>query len=74
MKANHIDGDNKGQIMLYALSTCVWCKKTKELLQKLHIGFNYVDVDQLSEDDRQRAPRRNQEVEPVLLLPFDGYR
>jgi len=30
MAMTHVDGKNKGKIMLYALSTCVWCKKTKQ--------------------------------------------
>ena len=35
MEINHVDGQDKGKVMLYALSTCVWCKKTKKLLDKL---------------------------------------
>ena len=30
----HIPGKKSGQIMLYALSTCVWCQKTKKLLEE----------------------------------------
>jgi len=33
--------------MLYALSTCVWCKKTKELLASLGVDHSYVFVDLL---------------------------
>ena len=32
MAVNHVAGRNKGKVMLYALSTCGWCAKTKELL------------------------------------------
>jgi len=32
MKMVHVEGKNAGQIILYALSTCGWCKKTRELL------------------------------------------
>ncbi|MDD5684459.1 MAG: glutaredoxin family protein, partial [Methanoregulaceae archaeon] len=28
----HIDGEDKGKVVLFALSTCGWCAKTKELL------------------------------------------
>ncbi len=31
--------------MLYALSTCGWCKKTKRLLDELGVEYHYVDVD-----------------------------
>ena len=33
MAVEHVTGKNKGKVMLYALSTCGWCGKTKELLQ-----------------------------------------
>jgi len=53
MKIEHVDGENKGKIMLYALSTCGWCRKTKEFLTKLGVSFNYVFVDYLEGDDRE---------------------
>ena len=30
MAVEHVDGKNKGKVMLYALSTCGWCAKTKD--------------------------------------------
>ena len=50
MKIEKVKGKNKGKIMLYALSTCVWCKKTKKFLDQLGVEYNYVYVDQLEED------------------------
>jgi len=41
------EGKKKGKVILYALSTCVWCKKTKQLLMDLGIEFSYVYVDEL---------------------------
>ena len=41
----HVKGVNKGDIKLYALSTCGWCGKTKELLNDLGVEFNYIYVD-----------------------------
>jgi glutaredoxin-like protein NrdH len=41
--------------MLYTLSTCVWCKKTKALLQDLGLSYNYVDVDMLSGAEQDAA-------------------
>ncbi|MCJ7714049.1 glutaredoxin family protein, partial [Candidatus Bathyarchaeota archaeon] len=42
-----VEGENRGDVKLYALSTCGWCKKTKGLLNDLHAQYSYVDVDQL---------------------------
>lgn len=45
MNIIHIEGKKKGKVMLYALSTCIWCKKTKQLLDDLGVEYDYVYVD-----------------------------
>ena len=42
MKIEHVKGENKGKITLYALSTCGWCKKTKKLLDDLGVEYHYI--------------------------------
>lgn len=54
MDIKHIEGRKKGKVMLYALSTCVWCKKTKRLLNQLGIDYSYVDVDLASAEDKEQ--------------------
>jgi glutaredoxin-like protein NrdH len=51
----HVKGKNKGEIMLYALSTCVWCKKTKKLLTELGVDFSYVYVDLLRGNEKEKV-------------------
>ncbi len=41
--------------MLYALSTCGWCRKTRELLEKLGVEYDYEYVDQLEGEKREEA-------------------
>ena len=55
MKMVHIEGEDKGKIVLYALSTCVWCKKTKKLLTELDVDFHYIYVDLLEEDEIEKV-------------------
>lgn len=55
MRFNHVDGEDKGKIILFALSTCGWCKKTKNLLNELGVAYDYVFVDQLDGDDKDKA-------------------
>ena len=43
----HVNGNDKGHVMLYALSTCQWCHKVKVLLESLGIAFDYEYVDLL---------------------------
>lgn len=43
----HVNGRNFGDIKMYALSTCGWCKKTKAFLKDHNVDFSYIDVDLL---------------------------
>ncbi|WP_018963605.1 glutaredoxin family protein [Coprothermobacter platensis] len=51
MDIKEVEGKDIGNIMLYALSTCPWCKKTKALLNGMGVKYSYVDVDLLPEDE-----------------------
>jgi glutaredoxin-like protein NrdH len=51
----HVDGTDRGKIVLYALSTCGWCAKTKELLRSAGVAFDYVFVDQLPKEELMEA-------------------
>lgn len=55
METKHVKGKNKGNILLYALSTCGWCGKTKKLLEDLDLDFFYVDVDLLEGKEKEEA-------------------
>jgi len=46
---------NNHKVTLYALSTCVWCKLTKEYLKENEVEYQYVDVDLLDEDDKTKV-------------------
>lgn len=48
---DHVDGTDKGKIMLYALSTCIHCKQTRNLLDELHVAYDYLYVDKLKKED-----------------------
>ena len=45
----HVGGRDAGDVKLYALSTCIHCKKTKEFLTDSGISFDYLFVDLLEE-------------------------
>ncbi len=46
--------DNKSKVFLYALSTCIWCRKVKKLLDEMGIDYDFIDVDLLANDDSQK--------------------
>jgi len=55
MKVSKVSGkNNKHKVILYALSTCVWCKLTKQYLNENNVEYEYVDVDLSSEGDKQK--------------------
>lgn len=53
MVKKHVAGRKAGKVMLYALSTCVWCNKTKKLLNELGVEYDYTDVDLLGGVERE---------------------
>lgn len=52
METNHVAGKKHGAVVLYALSTCVWCRKTKRLLNEMGVEYDYIDVDLLDREDQ----------------------
>lgn len=51
-----VSGENSShQVFMYALSTCVWCKMTKQFLRDHKIAFEYVDVDLCSDKDKEKV-------------------
>jgi len=69
MTVNHVEGANKGHVMLYALSTCGWCKKTKGLLEELKVEFYYSNVDQLQGPERTEAIEAVKKWNPKCSFP-----
>ena len=69
MHLNHVAGENKGKIMLYALSTCIWCQRAKEFLDELGVEYDYVDVDLLEGDEQNQAVEAVKELNPRCSYP-----
>ena len=69
MAMEHVEGKNKGNVVLYALSTCGWCKKTRMLLEDLGVEFNYVYVDLTKGEERSKVIEDVQKWNPQLSFP-----
>ncbi len=49
-----ITGPNsKHKVELYALSTCIWCRKTRQLLDEMGVEYDYEYVDHLQGKKRE---------------------
>ena len=46
---------NEHKVALYAFSTCVWCKLTKQFLSDNGVAYEFVDVDLLDADDKNKV-------------------
>lgn len=64
-----MDGKNKGKVMLYALSTCGWCAKTKDLLRELGVAFDYTYVDLLDDKEQDEAMDQVEKFNPSGSFP-----
>ncbi|HMK53639.1 MAG TPA: glutaredoxin family protein [Methanobacteriaceae archaeon] len=69
MDLQHVDGENKGKVVLFALSTCGWCKKTRMLIEELGAEYDYIYVDLLQGDDRNKVIDAMKPWNPQLSFP-----
>ena len=69
MEFIHVEGVNRGNIRIFTLSTCVWCKKTKRLLSELGVEYSYVDVDLLEEEEKKKAEEEIRKWNPYVTFP-----
>lgn len=65
----HVDGKECGRISFYGLSTCIWCRKTRQLLDRLGVAYDYVYVDQLSAADQEKAMAQVRRWNPNESFP-----
>ncbi|MBN2159589.1 MAG: glutaredoxin family protein [Spirochaetes bacterium] len=64
-----VQGKNVGKVVLYALSTCVWCKKTRNLLDEMNIEYYYTYVDLLNSDESSAVKDEIQRWNPRCSFP-----
>jgi glutaredoxin-like protein NrdH len=70
MQFSKVQGkQNKHKVILYALSTCVWCKMTKQFLKDNEVEFEYIDVDLCEEEDKQEIRQHIQSKGGPLSYP-----
>lgn len=65
----HIEGKDKGKVMLYALSTCGHCKRARELLNQLGVSYDYLYVDQLSREEMDIVLKEVEQYNPRGSFP-----
>jgi len=69
MKMEHVEGEKKGDVLLFALSTCIWCKKTRMFLEEIGIDFKYIYVDLLSGNEKSEVINEIKKWNPQISFP-----
>ena len=56
-------------VILYALSTCIHCRHTRQFLEENQISFDCTYVDKLQGEEQKQAMEKVREVNPRLSFP-----
>lgn len=66
----HVSGSqNAHNTMLYALSTCVWCKRTRQFLEEQDVEFDFIYVDLLQGEERREVAAQVRKWNPAASFP-----
>jgi glutaredoxin len=57
------------KVSMYTLSTCPWCRKTKQFFTRHNIPFDYIDYD-LADEETQERIMRELDAEGANGFPF----
>ncbi len=73
MEYTHVEGKDSGVLVLYALSTCLWCRRVKELLDSEGVKYSYIYVDRFEGAEGKRLDEivrkwNPKESFPVLVI------
>ena len=60
---------NEHPCRFYGLSTCIWCKKTREFLEENDVAFDFMYVDLLEGEERQKAIEDVRKWNPDVNFP-----
>jgi glutaredoxin-like protein NrdH len=61
--------DSGHDVVMYGLSTCVWCKKMREFLESENVAFRLIYVDKIEGDERQEVMREVRKWNPASSFP-----
>ena len=66
----HVEGSRTDRkVYVWALSTCMWCKKAKKFLEDQSVDFTYEFVDLLEGEERDRVLSEIEKHNPATSFP-----
>lgn len=69
MEIVKVAGEDRGDILLYTLSTCGWCRKMKAWLDEAGLAYSYVDVDMEPGDTYDSVMEEVKRWNPACSFP-----
>lgn len=70
MDFSKVPGNNKQhKVVLFAISTCAWCKLVKEFLEDNEVEYSYIDIDLAREKEKQEIRNTITEMGGPLSFP-----
>ena len=69
MNKTFVKGEKKGDITLFALSTCGWCRKTRDLLNELGVEYSYIYVDLVDPSEKAEVMKEVERWNPSCSFP-----
>ncbi|HRY60907.1 MAG TPA: glutaredoxin family protein [Candidatus Fermentibacter sp.] len=64
-----VEGRDAGDVLLYALSTCVWCRRARQYLDSLGVAYSYIYVDLLEPAEMDGAVEAMAAFNPRRSFP-----
>lgn len=58
------------KVFMYTLSTCPWCRKTKQFFKDKNIPFDYIDYDLQREEEQEKIVKEMERLGSGMAFPF----
>lgn len=71
--AKEVEGEKNAEdnILIFTLSTCMWCKKCKRFLDDRNMKYRYIDIDKIDiKDKSQILNYLRSEYQARISYPF----
>jgi glutaredoxin len=60
---------NQHKVILFALSTCAWCKLVKQFLKENEVEYSYIDIDLAEEEEKVEIRKTIRDMGGPLSFP-----
>lgn len=70
MQFSKVLGKNKEhKVIVFALSTCAWCKLVKQFLKNNEVEYSYIDIDLSQEEEKEEIRQMIRDKGGPLSFP-----